>query len=147
MHFASFHGSYQMLNKLVSMASADVKAVNNQGCNVLHLAAQGNKALSIHYFSEKLDINSCDSKMRTPLHWAVYTRSEVAQNFILAIPSVQLEARDDNGFTALHLAVQSVEMLKSTRPVRALLLKGADRNAKDSRERSPVELMSSDLPE
>ena len=105
LHFASFHGSHLMLTKLVEVANADFNIVNNQGCNVLHLAAQGNKALSIHYFSGKLDINAADSKMRTPLHWAVYTRSEVAQNFILAISSVELEARDDNGFTALHLAV------------------------------------------
>jgi ankyrin repeat protein len=37
-HFASFHGSYSMLTKL-SEASADIKQVNNQGCNVLHMAA------------------------------------------------------------------------------------------------------------
>jgi ankyrin repeat protein len=42
-----------------------------------------------------------------------------------------LELQDDQGFTPLHLAVRSVEQLKSTRPVRALLLKGSDREAKD----------------
>ncbi len=75
----------------------------------MHLAAQGNKPLSLHFFEDKLDINSTDLKFRTPLHWAVYTRSEHSQVFILALPSINLEAKDDNGFTALHLAVQSVE--------------------------------------
>lgn len=113
----------------------------------MHMAAQGNKPLSIHFFCDKLDINSTDAKLRTPLHWAVYTRSEHSQAFILAMPSVNLESKDDNGFTALHLAVQSVEQLKSTRPVRALLLKGADRDAQDNKERKPVELIDLELPE
>jgi ankyrin repeat protein len=42
-----------------------------------------------------------------------------------------LNAKDQKGYTPLHLAVKSVEALKSTRPVRALLLKGADRQAVD----------------
>jgi hypothetical protein len=41
------------------------------------------------------------------LHWAEFTKSEIAQNYILAHKSVNIEAKDDNGFTPLHLAVQS----------------------------------------
>jgi hypothetical protein len=43
------------------------------------------------------------------------------------------------------LAVKSVELLESTRPVKALLLRGADRNARDSQGRKPVELASEEL--
>jgi hypothetical protein len=63
------------------------------------------------------------------------------------LPSVNLEAKEENGFTPLHLAVQSVEQLRSTRPVRALLLKGADREVHDNKQRKPVELISSEVPE
>lgn len=42
----------------------------------------------------------------------------------------------------MHLAVKSVETLKSTRPVRALLIRGAPRNIKDERGRIPADLIS-----
>ena len=41
----------------------------------------------------------------------------------------------------------SVEALKSTRPVRSLLLKGADRSVIDSKGRTPVELIGTEVPE
>jgi hypothetical protein len=45
----------------------------------------------------------------------------------------------------LHLAVKSVEILKTTRPVRALLLKGANRNAKDNVGKTPIEMVADHL--
>lgn len=54
----------------------------------------------------------------------------MALNYLLSM-NPDLNAKDQKGYTPLHLAVKSVEALKSTRPVRALLLKGADRQAVD----------------
>lgn len=53
-----------MLKSLVEDAEADVTLVNKTGCSVLHIAAQGNKALSIYYFAviRGLDINVRDSR-------------------------------------------------------------------------------------
>jgi len=45
----------------------------------------------------------------------------------------------------LHLAVKSVEILKTTRPVRALLLKGANRSAKDNVNKMPIEMVADHL--
>jgi hypothetical protein len=45
------------------------------------------------------------------------------------------------GYTPLHLAVKSVETLKSTRPVRSLLIRGASRIKKDNTGRRPVDLV------
>jgi hypothetical protein len=42
----------------------------------------------------------------------------------------------------LHLAVKSVETLKSTRPVRALLIRGAPRDLKDNKGKVPADLIS-----
>lgn len=47
----------------------------------------------------------------------------------------------------MHLAVKSAEELKSTRPVRALLLKGADREAKDKEGKRAIDMISSTLPD
>ena len=42
-----------------------------------------------------------------------------------------VDVQDKEGSTALHLAVRSVEELESTRPIRALLMKGANPDIKD----------------
>jgi ankyrin repeat protein len=64
----------------------------------------------------------------------------------LSLQGIDFEAKDDNGFTPLHLAVMSVESLKSTRPVRSLLIKGANRAAKDNKGRKPVQMIGAEVP-
>mmetsp|Transcript_44323 Transcript_44323/g.43016 ORF Transcript_44323/g.43016 Transcript_44323/m.43016 type:complete len:128 (-) Transcript_44323:135-518(-) len=91
-----------------------------------------------------MDINKRDKKNCTPLHWACYSRSENALNYLLSL-NPDLEAQDVQGSTPLHLAVKSVEVLMSTRPVRALLLKGANRTSKDNKEKSPTDVISDSL--
>jgi hypothetical protein len=93
-----------------------------------------------------MDINIKDNRMSTPLHWACYSKSEIALNYILSMQP-DLNVQDAKGFTPLHLAVKSVESLKSTRPVRALLLKGADREARDNQGMRAVEVIGEGVPE
>lgn len=52
-----------------------------------------------------------------------------------------LEAKDHAGFTPLHLAIKAVPDLKSTRPVRALLLKGAERDARNLQGVPSIEMV------
>ena len=52
----------------------------------------------------------------------------------------QLNERDEQGLTPLHLAVKSVRTLNSTRPVRALLMRGAQRSLLDNQGRRPIDL-------
>jgi hypothetical protein len=51
-----------MIRSLIETAKVNMSLVNNQGYGVLHLAAQGNKALSVYYFAVKqgLNINQVD---------------------------------------------------------------------------------------
>lgn len=116
---------------------------------MLHVASQGDQPLPLVYFVDLgMDINIADNKLSTPLHWACFARSEVALNYILSM-NPNLEAKDQQGFTALHLAVKSVEQLQSTRPVRSLLLKGSQRLARDNNGNTPADVipesLSSDL--
>ena len=138
-----------MMRLLVDEAKADVTISNKSGCNVLHIAAQGDKALSVYYFAnlKGVDINSRDQRQSTPLHWACFTKSEHALQYLLAVKGVDLEAKEENGFTPLHMAVQSVATLKSTRPVRALLLRGASRTALDVKGRTARDLVNAEIPE
>jgi ankyrin repeat protein len=45
--------------------------------------------------------------------------------------NAEVNAVDINGITPLHLAIKSSEELKSSRSVRHLLIKGAERGIKD----------------
>jgi ankyrin repeat protein len=73
------------------------------------------------------------------MHWACYSKSEIALVYLLSwVPF--LDDQDCEGLTPLHLAVRSVETLKSTRPVRALLIRGAPRNVKDFKGKLPIDL-------
>jgi ankyrin repeat protein len=127
---------------LIENAKADINKKNKFGSSVLHIAAQGDQALPLYFFHKicKMDINIRDNRLSTPLHWACYSMSEIALNYLLTM-NPDLNAKDQKGFTPLHLAVKSVEQLKSTRPVRALLLKGAERLATDLENRTAVEMI------
>jgi len=74
-----------------------------------------------------LDIDSPDKKKSTPLHWAAFSGAELALSYILSW-DVDVNAKDSKGLTPLHLAVKSSEDLQSTRSIRHLLIKGADRH-------------------
>ena len=73
-----------------------------------------------------MDINIRDPKNCTPLHWAIFTNSELAVNYILSMKP-NLEAKDVRGLTPLHLAINRIEPGGSVRIMKSLLLKGADR--------------------
>ena len=49
--------------------------------------------------------------------------------------------RDSKGLTPLHLAVKSAKEHRSTKGVKQLLIKGADRNALDNSGMKPIDYM------
>lgn len=55
-----------------------------------------------------------------------------------------LEAKDIRGLTPLHIAVNSVGKLGSTRCVKTLLISGSDRQAKDNDGKTPLEWIQED---
>ena len=138
LHFAAFHGNISLIRLLVRHG-ADVHAINRQGINMLHVSAQGDSPVSLAYFLEKgLDINSKDFRESTPLHWAAFSNAECILNYIIAWGG-DLNAQDSKGLTPLHLAVKSYKDNHSTRGIKQLLLKGADRNALDYETKKPID--------
>jgi palmitoyltransferase len=119
-------------------------AKNKFGINMLHVAAQGDQPISLYYFKNKgLSLRSRDDRQSTPLHWAIYSRSENALCYLLAWLDEDLEDKDVDEYTALHLAIKSVDYALNTRSVRALLIKGARRDAVDKTGKRAMDHVSS----
>ena len=117
LHFAAFHGNIGMIRLLVKHG-ADVRAINRQGINMLHVSSQGDSPVSLAYFLEKgLDINSKDYRESTPLHWAAFSNAECILNYIIAWGG-DINAQDSKGLTPLHLAVKSYKDSCSTRGIK-----------------------------
>ena len=53
----------------------------------------------------------------------------------------EVNAIDSNGLSPLHLAIKAAEDLKSSRSVRHLLIKGADRKLKDNMGRTAMDIV------
>lgn len=87
-----------------------------------------------------MSLDDFDNKGSTPLHWACYAKAEFALSYILAM-NPQLEVQDQEGYTPLHLAIKAVPDLKSTRSIRALLLKGASRHTRNNELKPPLEMI------
>ncbi len=87
-----------------------------------------------------MDINSKDKRDSTPLHWAAFAGAEISLSYIVAFTQ-DISPKDAKGLTPLHLAVKSGEDLRSTKSIKLLLLKGADRHALDNHNKRPGELL------
>jgi ankyrin repeat protein len=122
---------------------ADKYATNKHGLNCLHIASQGDQPVSLYYFHKMLmlNINEKDHRGSTPLHWAIFSCSELAMVYILAWLSVEeLSTRDDEGYTAMHLAIKTSDKLENSRPVRALIYHGAPTNVKDANQNTALDI-------
>ena len=109
---------------------------------MLHIAAQGDQPVTLYYFHRTLSvpIERKDNRGSTPLHWACFSKSELAALYILSWTELwQLSIQDVDGYTPLHLAIKSVGELQSCRPVRALLFRGSPKYIRDKNGQSPVD--------
>jgi palmitoyltransferase len=53
---------------------ANINILNNNGLNMLHVAAQGDTAPTLYMFKELgINLNAQDMRGSTPIHWACYS--------------------------------------------------------------------------
>ena len=141
-HFASFNGNIEICQMLIE-ERADKNVRNAHGLNCLHVSAQGDQPGSLYFFHKIMHLNITDKDNRgsTPLHWAIFSMSELAMVYILAWLKIEeLAQKDDEGFTAMHLAIKITERLESTRPVRSLIYNGAPSDIPDNEGNLPIDL-------
>lgn len=86
---------------------------------------------------------SKDKEKSTPLHWACCAGSDTA-SYYLQSWDVDVNAVDFLGYTPLHLAVRYSNRFPNTRTIKELLIKGADRDARETKNGlRPIDLVDS----
>ena len=81
-------------------------------------------------------MDSTDLKKSTSMHWAAFAGAELTLSYLIAW-GANLEAYDYKGQTPLHLAVKTHQQHRSSKGVKLLLIKGANRNALDNNGGKP----------
>jgi hypothetical protein len=136
LHYAAYKGNFQIIS-IFSIYEIRPEYKNKQGNTVMHNSAQGNQPLAFIFFNQKFQTNAIEGNKdgSTPLHWACYTGSDIAFNFIIGFYE-DINIQDNDGLTPLHLAVIS----ERTEIVKKLLHKGADKSIRDKKGRTPKQL-------
>lgn len=116
-------------------ASVNVKAAN--GWTAVTLAsAKGYENIVKRLLNAGSDVNVADIYGLTPLMRAVSGQKLEVVRILLDQKSLRINAKDDQGETALHYAAAS----GSKEISRLLLTRGADANARDSADRTPAKV-------
>ena len=139
LHFASFRGNIEIIKLLIDNY-ADINALSNNGLNMIHKAAQGNKASAIIYFNKKYNMDleaSENEKKLNALHLAVISGMEDSAIFLLNL-GIDPNIQDEKGYTALHYAVK----YNHPRLIKKLLQKGANINIQENKYKQTPVLMA-----
>jgi ankyrin repeat protein len=131
--FAAIGGDIETQKTLID-AGADVNVIGGFDWTALMVASvKGHVAAVRQLLSSGADPNLRDIYGWTPLMRAVYEEREQVVQALLEQPEVNLNAKNDQGATALHLAAtKGNEAL-----TRSLLLAGADPSMGDRKGRTP----------
>ena len=136
-HIAAQAGSIEIIEFLVK-DGADFNATDRYGDTILHYAAKNNKTTKLmEYLTESgFDLMVKNNRKMTPLMNAVDRRNTLVAEYLIKNMEYFDDA-DDDGRTALHLCAEH----GSPYILRALLLKGANVNAKTSDGKTPLHLV------
>ena len=137
LHYASYNGNMKLI-KLLLNNGADINISNNNGLNVLHLAAQGNQVTPIYYLIHKykMNVNSIDKIGNTSLHWACFLNNDKVLNFLLLCDKINVNIKNKNGFTPLHFSVIG----RNIKAIKKLIISGGDITIKNNKNETCLNL-------
>jgi ankyrin repeat protein len=136
LHYASFRGNIKIIKLLISFG-CNIGVKNDCGLNVMHMASQGNSCTALAYFSEFHNFSyfCLDDSESSPIHWAAYSGSTEAFEFLVSQKS-PLNTQDKDGSTPMHLA----SLAEKPKIISKLFKLGADYNIKDNSGRKPIDI-------
>jgi ankyrin repeat protein len=121
---------FEIVRHLIEKANVNINTLDSDGKTLLHLAARSGSYDTVFYLQRtgKIDINARDSDGQTALHAAVQSAPSDQKNIyeweekkslsydpedlpfftvrFLVQNNIDINAQDENSFTALHLAVE-----------------------------------------
>lgn len=97
-------------------------------------------SLNALLLEDGFELNETDNSGATPLIWSAFCGSEITLTYLLAQPGIEVNAQNDKGETALHLAIQAPHSVKPANIIKRLMIKGASLDIKDSKGRKPIEV-------
>ncbi|KAI7774384.1 hypothetical protein LA080_008811 [Diaporthe eres] len=144
LHHACKCGALDAIKALIAMG-ANVEETTSSDYSALHVAASAGKSKIVTYFlGLGADFAVKPSDGRSPLHTAAITGSEEIIEMLLEHSDANIEARDNQGATALLIAAYY------TKPdaLRLLVNRGASVDARDNEGRSSLHhVVKKDSPE
>lgn len=134
--FAAQYGETACAERLIA-AGADVNLIGAKGFTALMIAVlKGRQSIMELLLSAGADPNLVDMHGWTPLQRAVATQRLDLVRQLLAHNEINVDHRNSDGVTALHLAAAGGQL----ESVQALLQRGADRKLHDARGNTALSL-------
>ena len=125
-------GNTNIAEKLLS-AGCELNATNGEGQTPLHVAVGRWKC---SFSPDPVTMNKTNSKIRIPIKWIMKDSGGEPAIWLLN-HQAEVNAKDTNGQTALHLIVKTA----NTNAIQILLNHKAEINAKDKNGKTPLALM------
>lgn len=134
--------SNKMFLYLVEELGADLAVKNQGGIDLMHKAAYDDNTYVITYLHEKagFGVSSLDKRQNTPLHYACDHKTDFSANWLIGF-GADINAVNEDGDTPLHLLIQNVQKLDSSKLVKELICKGADRDAQNLEGKKPIDIL------
>ena len=125
LHWAAWNGYDDILRALIDAPDVHLNVRNNDGDTPLHFAVANRKEQSVRLLIDAgADINISDNDQWTALHRAACNGYDDILGALIDAPDVNLNVRNKDGLTPLHLAVAR----RKEQSVRLLIDAGADIN-------------------
>ena len=137
LHYAVYYPSIDTIKLLIEFG-ADIKAITNDGLNILHIACLAGNIVDVIYIIDKLgfDVNTTDNLGNSPLHWAVYSENKQCIEYLIK-KGAKVNCEDKSGLTPMHMSLMNYHT-KLVIP-KMLLHKGGIENKVDGHSRSCID--------
>ena len=137
LHLAAYFGYDDIVDALIKRPDVNLNVRNKDGNTPLHIAADNGRAASARLLIDAgADINISDHKQRTALHMAADLGDDDIVDALIKRPDVNLNVRNENGYTPLHIAAGRGR----EQSARLLIDAGADINIPDHKQRTALHM-------